>query len=359
MKKNNLSDFKGSLKSLAFKPRNSLGRRFYDDSDLLYATLDPFLRDREKIRLGKHYRRLDDKTQVFPPGLHSNTRNRLIHTNDVVNLDAICANVLGLNEYLAEAIAYGHDIGHTPFGHLGETLISELSGKKFAHSIMSVIVAQKIERKGKGLNLTYETLEGILNHSRGNSEMKINSNISEEATLCMYCDKIAYTFSDLNDTLKVGFLKEESLPEIALFFGKDQRERIANVLFELIKESSEEGRVSFSKSETAQKFVDLKSWMYENVYFKLDKQEYKKQIKQEMVKIISFINEKFDEQIDPYLAICCMTDSEVHNFYNDIINGNTNNINYGFFEIIKNFHGKKIDIFNPDLNKSDFYRKYL
>jgi len=356
--KNNLSDYKGSLKSLAFKPKNSLGRRFYDDSDLLYMTLDPFLRDREKIRLGKFYRRLD-KTQVFPPELHSNIRNRLIHTNDVVNLAAMYSNVLGLNQYLAEAIAYVHDIGHTPFGHLGETLISELSGKKFAHSIMSVIVAQKIERKGKGLNLTYETLEGALHHSRGNGELNTNPDISEEATLCMYCDKIAYTFSDLNDSIKVGFLKEESLPQVAYFFGKDQRERIANVSFELIKESSEERKVSFSKSESAHKFAELKNWMYENVYFKLDKQDYRKNIKDEMKKIILFINEKFSGQIDPYLAICCMTDSEVKNLSKDIDSNNTKNFNYGFFEIVNNFYGKKIDIFNPDLNKSDFLKKYL
>jgi dGTPase len=359
--KNNkiLSDYKGALKSLAFKPRNSLGRRYYDDSDIMYNVLNPFFLDREKIRLSKSYRRLADKTQVFPPALHSNIRNRLIHTNDVVNLASIYAEVLGLNVNLAEAIAYGHDIGHTPFGHLGETLIRDLSGKNFAHNVMSVVVAQKIERRGKGLNLTYETLEGILNHSRGKGELKTNSNISSEATVVMYADKIAYIFSDLNDATKVGFLKYESFPEIAKYFGKTQRERVANVSFELIKESSEEGKVSFCKSECAQKFADLKSWMYDNVYHVLDKQEYRDKTKGEMEIIISFILNKFNGQIDPYLAISCMTDSEVKTLFKEINDGNTEKLNYGFFEIITNFSNKEIDIFSADLNKSDFLKKYL
>ena len=357
--KNEILAFKGCLESLGFLPENSLGRRFYDDSDPIYDVLNPFLHDRENIRLGKFYRRLGDKTQVFPPNLHSNIRNRLIHTNDVVNLASVCADILGLNVYLAEAIAYGHDIGHAPFGHLGENIIRELSNKNFKHNIMSVVVAQKIERKGKGLNLTYETLEGILNHSRGDKEMKTNPNISQEATLVMYCDKIAYTFSDLNDTLKVGFLNENSLPKIIKYFGINQREWISKIVFELIKESSEEGKVSFSKSECSFKFSELRNWMYENVYYKIDTKKRKHLASVKMEKISNFILEKFSDQIDPYLTLSCMTDSEVKKLFTKINKGYLKNLNYGFLEIINNFYGKKIDIFSPDLNKSDFSRDYL
>ena len=353
------SNYKGSLKSLAFNPNNSLGRRFYDDPDSVYKMLDLFFLDREKIRLSKSYRRLARKTQVFPPSLHANVRNRLIHTNDVVNLSSIFANILGLNVNLAEAIAYGHDIGHTPFGHLGERLIRSLSNKNFAHNVMSVVVAQKVERSGNGLNLTYETLEGILNHSRGSGEMKINSGVTEEATLVMFADKIAYTFSDLNDAIKVGFLKEESLPETARYFGKSQRERIINVTYNLVMESSEEGKVSFSKTECSKQFGNLKKWMYENVYFLLDKQIYRNDVFEEMKKISYFIEKKFNGNIDPYLSIACMTDEEVMSLLEDINNGNTGKFNYGFNEIIKNFSGKKIDIFDADLHKKDFSRKNL
>lgn len=100
--------------------------------------------------------------------------------------------------------------------------------------------------------------------------MKVDPNVTAEATLVMYCDKIAYTFSDLNDAMKIGFLDQHSLPKLIKYFGKNQRERIANVSFNLILESSKEGKVSFSKSECAKNFEELKNWMYQNVYFHLD-----------------------------------------------------------------------------------------
>lgn len=346
--------FKGSLSKKAFISSKSLGRRFDNDIDLNYDFLDPFFLDREKIRLSKSYRRLADKTQVFPPDLHSNVRNRLIHTNDVVNLASLISSILGLNVYLSEAIAYGHDIGHTPFGHLGERLISDLSGKKFAHHVMSVVVSQKIERKGLGLNLSYETLEGILNHSRGGGDMNINDRVTEESNLVMFSDKIAYTFSDLNDAIRVGYINEAKLPKIIKHFGKTQRERILNVSHDLIVESSEEGKISFSKSETSKKFSELRNWMYENVYFVLDVEDYRVQIYNELKAISLFIADHYEGKINPYLAISCMTDSEVRKFSSHLNNGGVNDFNYGFIEIINNLLGKEINIFNPDLNKIDF-----
>jgi len=357
--KRNFYDYKNALSALAFNSSNSLGRRFHDDPDSIYNFLDPFFVDREKIRLSKSYRRLADKTQVFPPNKHMNIRNRLIHTNDVVNLSSIFANILGLNVYLAEAISYGHDIGHTPFGHLGERLIRKLSGKSFSHNVMSVVVAQKIERKGKGLNLTYETLEGILNHSRGAGVMSVNYDVTEEATLVMYADKIAYTFSDLNDSIRIGLLKESSLSSLVKFFGKNQRERIANVSYEFIKESSEQGKVSFSKSEIAKNFAHLRSWMYRNIYSSLDEPSKVFRILKQLKEISSFLNKYYNKKASPYFAISCMTDSEVVNFHKDILEGKISNFNYGFIEIIDNFLDKEINIFEPDLKKSDFKKENI
>jgi dGTPase len=347
-------NFMSSLSNKAFISSNSIGRRFDNDIDLRYDFLDPFFLDREKIRLSKSYRRLADKTQVFPPDLHSNVRNRLIHTNDVVNLASLYANILGLNVYLTEAIAHGHDIGHTPFGHLGERLISDLSGKKFTHHVMSVVVAQKIERKGLGLNLSYETLEGILNHSRGAGEMKIKSSISEESNLVMFSDKIAYTFSDLNDALRVGYVTESKLPKIVKYFGKNQRERILKVSHDFIKESSEEGKISFSKSETSRKFADLRSWMYENIYFTIDVEDYRIKIYNDLKNISIFISNYFKGNIDPYLSIACMTDSEVRKFSTQLNEGKIKDLNYGFIEIISSLLNKEINIFDPDLKKENF-----
>lgn len=346
-------DFKGSLSKNAFLSSNSLGRRFDNDIDLIYDFLDPFFLDREKIRLSKSYRRLADKTQVFPPDLHSNVRNRLIHTNDVVNLASLFSNILGLNIYLAEAIAYGHDIGHSPFGHLGEKHICKLSDKKFAHNVMSVVVAQKIERKGLGLNLSYETLEGILNHSRGAGDMNINSNVTEESNLVMFADKIAYTFSDLNDAIRVGYIDESKLPDIVKYFGKNQRERIIKVSHDFIKESSEEGKISFSKSDTAKIFTELRDWMYTNVYFTLETEDFRNKIFDELKEVSLYIQNKFNGKINPHFAISCMTDSEVNRLFKEINSGGVKT-NYGFNEIIVNFLDKKVDIFNADLNKTDF-----
>jgi len=347
-------DFNGSLSNKAFISNNSLGRRFDNDVDLSYGFLDPFFLDREKIRLSKSYRRLSNKTQVFPPDLHSNVRNRLIHTNDVVNLVSLYANILRLNVYLAEAIAYGHDIGHAPFGHLGERFICDLSGKKFTHHVMSVVASQKIERKGLGLNLSYETLEGILNHSRGSGDMNINSSVTEESNLVMFSDKIAYTFSDLNDAIRVGYISESKLPKIVKHFGKNQRERILKVSFDFIKESSEEGKVSFSKSETSRRFAELRNWMYKNVYSTVDSEDYRVKIYNDLKDISLFLSDHFNGKINPYLAIACMTDSEVRKFSIHLNNGMVKDFNYGFIEIVSNLLDKEIDIFNPDLKKEDF-----
>jgi len=361
MKKKNFPEYKGALKHLAFKASKSLGRRFkYNDASIQNIfSIDPFYKDEGVISSSKSYRRLARKTQVFSPELHPNVRNRLIHTNEVFNCSSEIANILGLNVRLAEAIALGHDIGHTPFGHLGERVIQNLSGKNFTHNVMSIVVAQKIERNGNGLNLAYETLEGILNHSRGVNEMKVNSNISEEATLVMFSDKISYTFSDLNDAIKVKILKEKNLPKMVTYFGNNQRERMSNVQFNLIMESAEEGKVSFSKTECAIKFAELKKWMYENVYFALDKELYRTNLYNELSKIYSFIDKRFHGEIDPYLAIACMTDDEVIHLLKDMKRPNRQRFNYGFTEILKHFSGKKIDIFDADLRKEDFSRKNL
>jgi dGTPase len=358
-KKSIFYDYEDSLAHVAFDSKKSLGRRFSEEEDSDYDILDPYLRDREKIRLSKSYRRLADKTQVFPPALHSNVRNRLIHTDDVVNLSTVSATILGLNVYLAEAIAYGHDIGHAPFGHLGEKLICQLTGKNFTHNVMSVIVAEKVERKGMGINLTFESLEGMKNHSSGIGEVKNISYVSQEANLVKHNDKFAYTFSDLNDSIRVGFLKEKSIPESAKYFGNNQRERVVKITYDFVKESSEEGKVSFSKSESALQFAELRNWMFKNVYLILDEQDYRMQIIKKFEKISDYICLNYDGKIDPYFALCCMTDSEVNNLYHDLNNGGVQNHNYGFVEIIQNFYNKEIDIFDSDLNKKDFKRVNL
>lgn len=356
---NNFEKYRGALKHLAFDSKASRGRRNDKDEEInLYGNIfDPFQLDIEKIRLGKFYRRLYGKTQVFPPDKHANIRNRQIHTLEVVSVAGFLASFLGLNKYLAEAIAYGHDIGHTPFGHLGERAISEICAIKFKHATMGIVVAQKLERGGKGLNLCYETLEGMLNHSRGGKEMVFSNGISSEASLVMISDKIAYTYSDLNDAFKVGYFSKIKFPEkLASYFGTSQRERIAKTCLGLIKESAEKGEMSFSTSDEAKNFIELRNWMYENLYHKLDVEEERLEKKEHLFKIWEHINQNSyfsDKGVSADLAISIMTDNEALNFFKT---NSHEKERVGYLEIINNLKKKNIElnIFQHDLNVKDF-----
>jgi dGTPase len=350
--------FKNALNHLALDSSKSLGRRFNSDEELLLYgdSYDPFQLDIEKIRLGKFYRRLFNKTQVFPLEIYANIRNRQVHTNEVVSIASFVASVLGLNQKLAEAIAYGHDIGHTPFGHLGERVLSQVYGRNFSHAIMGVVIAQSIERKGKGLNLCYETLEGMLNHSRGGKSMSASNGVSSEAHLVMISDKIAYTFSDLNDALRLGFLRSDDLPKnLVYFFGQNQRERVAKTLFFFIKESVEVGHVSFLTSPAASYFFQLREWMYKNVYHRLDV-DIERKNKEEVIKkaIDLFATDKDFQDIDPFLATAILTDDEALSF--DKKSKAALIKKQGFFEILISLNGcgHQIDVFNPDLEKGNF-----
>jgi hypothetical protein len=154
----------------------------------------------------------------------------------------------------------------------------------------------------------------------------------------------------------VGYLKEKSLPKIIKYFGENQRERIAKTSFEFIKESGEEGKVSFSKSECSRRFAELRSWMYDNVYHTLGSESSRIEIYNGLKGIASFLEDYFNGKIDPYFAISCMTDSEANDMFKQINNGKVNHLNYGFIEIVNNFMGKNLDIIDADLNKSDFVK---
>ena len=195
-----------------------------------------------KILVSKAFRRLDSKTQVLTANIiNPHVRKRNSHTSEVVNAATIIARILGLNEDLCLAIALGHDIGHAPFGHLGENFISKITAKNFRHEIFGVVIAQHIERQGKGLNLTHQVLEGIRNHARGLNDLSRKESVSEEANVVMYADKIAYILADINDIFeRTRILDYGKFPEIfdlALMCGKNQRERMAFYLKGLSQES--------------------------------------------------------------------------------------------------------------------------
>lgn len=362
--KNEFRPYFLSLRSQAFNCGSTLGRRFPldGDEDAVYQEIfDPYLIDREKIILSKAFRRLADKTQVFPNHRENgHVRNRRVHTDEVAVLAMQIAGILGLNTCLAEACALGHDLGHTPFGHLGETVISQLSGREFRHEVMSLVVAQKVERGGQGLNLSYETLAGILAHSRGTGEIRVDKDVPLEHSVVMLADKLAYIFSDLNDALRLGFYKEKDLPSELFTLGHNQRERWQNCVYAIVKESSEERTISFEKSETAQQFATLRRWAYDRFYPEVNKDESRQQAIDDLNSVYEFFNDKLGLfSHDPLLSLALLTDGEAKAIARFAKNPTVKDVagleNFSFQEILRRFPlGYKINIFDPDLRAEDF-----
>lgn len=243
--------------------RTERGRRKdKDDVDLLTMS-DDFASDEARITSSKVFRLLPLKTQVLTAPGSPFIRTRMSHVMEVVADSVVVSDMLGLNTSLVRAIALGHDMGHVPFGHPGEHYLAEHMGKKgvFCHEILGPLVTQKIERQGRGLNLTFETLEGMMCHS-GN---KAREGMTQEAWVVRYVDKIAYIFADYNDMVKrFGYPIPTRLKVMMDKFGLDHRERTSTAMCGLIIESAERGQVSFEHSDIGRAFSELRREMYEH-----------------------------------------------------------------------------------------------
>jgi dGTPase len=218
-----------------------------------------FQRDRDRILHSKAFRRLKHKTQVFiaPEGDHY--RTRLTHTLEVSQIARTIARALRLNEDLTEAIALGHDLGHTPFGHSGERVLNELHPGGFKHNEQSLRVVDILEG-GTGLNLTYEVRDGILNHTGSLTAETL------EGRIVAFSDRIAYINHDIDDALRGGILKIDDIPKECLSeLGYSHKERINRMIKDIIYESA--GKNSISMSEGVKKATDaLREFMFDNVY---------------------------------------------------------------------------------------------
>lgn len=224
-----------------------------------------FQRDRDRVIYSKSFRRLKNKTQVFfsPDGDHYVTR--LTHTFDVSQIARSIARSLALNEDLTEAIALGHDLGHTPCGHVGERVLDSLCPTGFEHNIQSLRVVDVLEKDGKGLNLTYEVRDGILQHkSSGNPQ-------TLEGVAVSLADRIAYINHDIEDAIRGGFLKEEDLPKVPVqILGRDTRERINTAITDIVNHSKGKNGLSMSE-EVGKASKELRAFMFEAVYAKANK----------------------------------------------------------------------------------------
>jgi len=233
----------------------------------------PFQRDRDRIVYSNAFRRLKHKTQVFLSPLGDHYRTRLTHTLEVSEIARTIARAMRLNEDLVEAIALGHDLGHTPFGHGGETALKEIYSESFSHNEQSLRVVDILCNNGKGLNLTYEVRDGILKHSKGFGNI-MPSDPSEQAytiegRVLRVSDIIAYLNHDLDDAIRSGVISSDQVPEFCLkIIGHSHSERARTMIEDVISSSEvidDELCLRISdKVYSAMK--TLREFLYENVY---------------------------------------------------------------------------------------------
>lgn len=234
---------------------NSKGRKVPEEECNLRTC---YQRDRDRIIHSKAFRRLKHKTQVFLSPESDHYRTRLTHTLEVSQIARTIARALRLNEDLTEAIALGHDLGHTPFGHAGERALQELTDIGFTHYEQSVRVCEKIEKDGAGLNLTYEVLDGILHHTTGEQAHTLEGRIVRMA------DRVAYINHDIDDAVRAGVISEDDIPgEIVKSLGDSKSERISTLVSAIVENS--DGDIKMD-NETHKYYDMLHNFLYDSVY---------------------------------------------------------------------------------------------
>lgn len=275
-----------------------------------------FVRDRDRIIHCKSFRRLKHKTQVFLAPVGDHYRTRLTHTLEVSQIARTIARALRLNEDLTEAIALGHDLGHTPFGHTGEAVLNGLVPGGFEHNVQSLRVVEVLEN-GTGLNLTWEVRDGIVNH-------KLNGDPATlEGVVVSLADRIAYINHDIDDALRAGVLSADMIPkECVSRLGATHSGRINTLILDVLKESYAKPYVRMSK-DIGECFETLRAFMFEHVYYnpaaKQEEDKWKYVVEMlyaHYLKNITLLPEDFTKNIaedgEQRVAadyIACMTDS--------------------------------------------------
>jgi len=219
-----------------------------------------FMRDRDRIIHCKSFRRLKHKTQVFLSPVGDHYRTRLTHTLEVNQIARTITRGLRLNEDLTEAIALGHDLGHTPFGHAGEYVLDELVPGGFEHNVQSLRVVEKLENNGNGLNLTFEVRDGILNHKQDGMPITL------EGQVVSIADRIAYINHDIDDAIRAGVLEIKDIPQSCNeYMGSSHGERINSLICDILSESFGKPEIAMSDGMAAQ-FTLLRDFMFQRVY---------------------------------------------------------------------------------------------
>lgn len=284
------------LSEKAYKSKFSKGRQV---EEVKCEIRTEYQRDRDRILHSKAFRRLKHKTQVFlsPEGDHY--RTRLTHTLEVSQISRTIARSLSLNEDLTEAIALGHDLGHTPFGHTGERILNKLCETGFRHNEQSLRVVEFLEiRNGKqGLNLTFEVRDGIRNHPLGYTPATL------EGQIVSLSDRIAYINHDIDDAVRAGIIKTNQIPEkFLIHLGYSHGQRINKMIVDVIKSSEDKEKITMS-DETDHYTSGLRDFLFEHVYYnKIAKSEEDKTIFI-VEKIFEYYYKNFESLPEFYLKI--------------------------------------------------------
>ena len=282
-----------------------------------------FQRDRDRIIYSNSFKRLKNKTQVFfaPEGDHYITR--LTHTLDVSQIARSIARSLYLNEDLAEAIALGHDLGHTPFGHVGERVLAKLASCGFKHNEQSLRVVDVIEKNGRGLNLTAEVRDGILQHKSTGKPATL------EGEAVSIADRIAYINHDIEDAMRAGILKQEDLPKNAVeTLGRVTKERINTAIADIWKYSYGQPHVKMS-DEVMSATNELRGFMFERVY-ELANKSIQERSERMLTQMFAYFMAHAEKLPEPYLRL--LENNEKERVVCDYLSGMTDRYAIGVFE---------------------------
>ena len=262
--------------------------------------------DRDRIIHCKSFRRLKHKTQVYIRTFGDHYRTRLTHTLEVAQIARTIGVGIGLNEMLIEAIALGHDLGHVAFAHNGEEVLDSFLDSGFRHNEQSVRIVEKLERNGRGLNLTKEVIDGILNHSGlGN---KGNNAKTLEGRIVKYSDKIAYLNHDIDDSIRAGLLMEEDLPKEAIsVLGNSHSQRIQVLVTDMINETQrnlKNGIYDIKQSdEVKEAMIELRRYMFSNIYLGNVLKEEREKAKFILTHVIEYYYKNSEELPELYQRI--------------------------------------------------------
>ena len=302
-----------NLSPYASRSSQSLGRELPETPSPLRTE---YQRDRDRIIHTNAFRRLKHKTQVFlaPSGDHYVTR--LTHTLEVAQVGRTIARALNLNEDLVEAMSYGHDLGHTPFGHLGEETLDQVYSEGFTHSAQSLRIVEKLSREGQGLNLTWEVRQGIISHSKPRGDfldVKLDESLTLEAQILRLADSVAYLNHDIADAIRAGMLKVEDLPEKAnRTFGTTHSQRLDSLVTSIVQESWPASGLANEAiggkpvigmdSEAREAMMELRDYMFRNVYLPLGNTN-QSEVGRDVVKLLyHYFLENAEEIPPPYFS---------------------------------------------------------